>query len=102
MPMYMRPYFISLPSAHITGKSEVMQTVGSAVFARIPSGRDKSKTPALATPRDGGEALVIFSNKNVHAGPECAVPLLGLREETVRNEIALNRRGEARLSDERT
>ena len=46
-------------------------------------------------PPDGGEALVIFSDKKVHAGPECAVPLLGLCEETVRNEIELNRRGEA-------
>ena len=48
-------------------------------------------------PSDGGEALVIFSDKKVHAGPECAVPLLGLCEETVRNELELNRRGEARL-----
>ena len=48
-------------------------------------------------PPDGGEALVIFSDKKVHAGPECAVPLLGLCEETVRNELELNRRGEARL-----
>ncbi len=51
-------------------------------------------------PRDGGEALIIFSDKKVHAGPECAVPLLGLREETVRKELELNRRGEARHSDE--
>ena len=42
-------------------------------------------------PLDGGEALVIFSDKKVHGGPECAVPLLGLCEETVRNELALNR-----------
>ena len=41
-------------------------------------------------PRDGGEALVIFSDKKVHGGPECAVPLLGLCEEIVRNELALN------------
>ncbi len=53
-------------------------------------------------PRDGGEALIIFSDKQVHAGPECAVPLLDLREETVRKELELNRRGEARLSDEQT
>jgi len=32
------------------GKSEVMQTLGAVVFARIPSARDTSKTPALATP----------------------------------------------------
>ena len=30
-------------------------------------------------PPDNGEALVIFSDKRVHAGPECAVPLLGVR-----------------------
>jgi hypothetical protein len=34
----------------MTGRSEVMKTVGAAVFARIPSARDASKTPALATP----------------------------------------------------
>ena len=41
-------------------------------------------------PPDSGEALVIFSDKKVHAGPECAVPLLGLCEETVRNELEWN------------
>jgi len=40
-------------------------------------------------PPDGDEAL-IFSGKKVHGGPECAVSLLGLCEETVRNELALN------------
>jgi hypothetical protein len=49
-------------------------------------------------PPDDGEALVIFSDKKVHAGPECAVQLLGLCEESVRNQLELNRRGEARLS----
>jgi hypothetical protein len=38
-------------------------------------------------PPDNGEALVIFSDKRVHAGPECAVPLLGLCEETIRNQL---------------
>jgi hypothetical protein len=40
-------------------------------------------------PPDGGEALVIFSDKKVHAGPEYAVPLLGLCEETIHNELPL-------------
>jgi hypothetical protein len=33
----------------VTGKSEVMQRPQAAVFARMPSGRDSPKTPALAT-----------------------------------------------------
>ena len=33
-------------SWRLTGKLEVMQTVGAAVFARMPSGRDTAKTPA--------------------------------------------------------
>jgi hypothetical protein len=41
-------------------------------------------------PADGGEALVVFSDKKVHAGPEYAVPLLGLCEETVHNELELD------------
>ena len=41
-------------------------------------------------PADGGEALVVFSDKKVHAEPECAVPLLGLCEETVHHELELN------------
>jgi hypothetical protein len=49
-------------------------------------------------PSDGGEALVIFSDKKVHAGPECVVPLLGLREGTVRNELGLNRPAETDTS----
>jgi hypothetical protein len=49
-------------------------------------------------PPDDGEALVIFSDKKVHAGPECPVPLLGLCEETIRNQLELNQRGEARFS----
>ncbi len=32
----------------MTGKPEVMQTAEAAVFARMPSGRDSPKTPALA------------------------------------------------------
>ena len=32
----------------VTGKPEVMQTAEAAVFARMPSGRDSPKTPALA------------------------------------------------------
>jgi hypothetical protein len=44
-------------------------------------------------PADGGEALVIFSDKKVHAGSECAVPLLGLCEETVHSELELNHYG---------
>jgi hypothetical protein len=34
------------------GKSEVMQTLGAVVFARIPSARDTSKTPALLCSND--------------------------------------------------
>jgi len=41
-------------------------------------------------PADGGKALVVFSDKKVHAGPEYAVPLLGLCEESVRNELELH------------
>jgi hypothetical protein len=36
-----------------TGKLEVMQTAEAAVFARMPSGQDSPKTPALATHSTG-------------------------------------------------
>jgi hypothetical protein len=49
-------------------------------------------------PLDDGDALVIFSDKKVRAGPEYAVPLLGLCEESVRTQSELHRHREARLS----
>ena len=42
-------------------------------------------------PPEGREAFVIFSDKKEHAGPEYIVPLFGLSEETVRNELERNR-----------
>lgn len=48
-------------------------------------------------PLDGGEALVIFSDKKLRAGPEYALPLLDLSEETVRNELELNQVGKQNL-----